>query len=181
MKVTPATRILAIDLRANRIAFAALDASGGLLDFGAPRFESPRTARVRVGALFGGLHPSVVVLRRLRLRSTRRRPRWKSVLRVIQSEAKWLNVPVAWVTERALKKHFRDFGCRNKFQVAELLAAKFPQIAWKLPRARKAYEPEPWAICYFDAISLGEVHLALTSEESRSSSRQDEALSPASK
>jgi hypothetical protein len=181
MNATTVTRILAIDLRADRIAYALFEASGSLFDFGAPRFESPRTARVRVAALLGTIRPSVVVLRRLRPRSTRRRPRWKSALRVIQSEAKWLDLPVSWVTERALKKHFGSFGCRNKFQAAELLAGKFPQIAWKLPGARKSYEPEPWTICYFDAISLGVVYLALASEDSQHVAPQDQVLSPASK
>ena len=175
------TRTLAIDLRADRIAYALFDASGALLDIGAPRFESPRTARLRAAALLRASRPSMLVLRRLRSRSTRRRrPRWNSALRAIRSEAKWLGVPVAFVTERALKAHFQSYGCRNKFQVAELLAVRFPQIAWKLPRKRKPYEPEPWAICYFEAISLGVAFRALATETSQQSDAEG-ILSPASK
>lgn len=160
-------RTLAIDLRADRIAYAAFDRSGKLLDIGAPRFDSPRTARLRVAALLRALRPSTLVLRKLRPRSTRRRPRWRSALRVIRSEAKWLGVPISFVTEHTLKAFYRSLGRRNKFQVGEFLATRFPQIAWKLPRKRKPYEPEPWAICYFDAISLGVAFLTLAAEPSQ--------------
>jgi hypothetical protein len=77
------------------------------------------------------------------------------VIRTIQAQAKRSSIPVHWISERALREFFIHLGCRNKFEVANLLAKWFPGIAGKLPRKRKPYEPEPWTLAYFDTISLG--------------------------
>jgi len=147
--------VLAIDLRSDRISYAVLDGSSRLLDIGASQFESATMARMRAAALLRTFRPGVLLLRRLRPRSRRNGPKWNTAARAIREEAKHASVPVAAMTEDAIKRHYRRLGCRNKFQIAELLARRFPRIAWKLPPPRKSYEPEPWAIGYFDAISIG--------------------------
>jgi hypothetical protein len=155
-------RILAIDVRADRIGYAAFETPRQLLDYGTSRFNSGNTGRARAEFLLRALTPSLLVLRRSRTQSTRRRPRWTVNRRIIEGEAKRLGVPVACVTERALKKLFTGFQCRNKFQVATLLGTWFPEIARNVPRARKCYEPEPWPMAYFDAIALGVAYVVLT-------------------
>jgi hypothetical protein len=162
MSQTHVNRILVLDLRADRIGYAVFEASNRLLDYGASRFDSPGTAKARVSFLLRIFHPSVAVLRRVRSRSTRQNARWTCGLRIIRAELKRFAVPVKSVTERSLKQFFKEFGCRNKFEVAALLAQRYPELTWKLPRKRKAYEPEPWTMTYFDAISLGVVYIAST-------------------
>ncbi len=153
------SRILVLDLRADRIGYAVFEAPNRLLDYGASRFDSPGVAKARVGTLLRTFHPSVAVLRRVRSRSTRQNTRWTCGLRIIRAELRRFSVPVKSVTERSLKQFFKDFGCRNKFEVAALLARQYPELAWKLPRKRKSYEPEPWTMTYFDAISLGIIYM----------------------
>jgi hypothetical protein len=156
---TPGTRILIMDLRADRIGYAAFELPMKLIDYGASRFDSLTTARVRVSFLLKIFHPSVLVLRKIRLRSTRRRPRWQAILRMIRQHAKEFTLPVVWVAEFSLRQFFRGFKCRNKFQVGAFLSNTFPELASKLPPKRKSYEPEPWTMTYFDAIALGVVYL----------------------
>lgn len=151
-------RVLAVDIRADRIGYAAFETPGQLLDYGTSRFNRGETGRARVEFLLRALTPSVLVLLRPRARSTRRCPRWTMNLKVIEGEAKRLGVPVTFVAERALKTLFADLNCRNKFQIGALLGTWFPELARHVPPARKCYEPEPWAIAYFDAIALGAAH-----------------------
>lgn len=169
-------RVLAVDIRADRIGYAAFETPGQLLDYGTSRFNAEETGRARVEFLLRALAPSVLVLRRPRTRSTRRHPRWIMNRRVIEGEAKRLGVPVAFVAERALKALFAEFNCRNKFQVAALLGAWFPELARHVPRTRKCYEPEPWTIASFDAIALGAAYFMRMTD----TARNGEMLSSAS-
>ena len=42
----------------------------------------------------------------------------------------------------------------TKEEVAAFIAAEFPQIEAWLPRRRRAWEPEPRNIIYFEALAL---------------------------
>jgi hypothetical protein len=88
---------------------------------------------------------------------------------MIELEARKLSVNVAFVGERALKRFFAEFNCRNKFQVAALLGTWFPEVAPKVPQARKCYQPEPWGIAYFDAIALAVMYATAAPERVLSS------------
>ena len=177
MTVLYRNRVLVLDLRADRIGYAAFELPLNLLDYGASRFDSKKLAWRRVSNLLRTFRPSVIVLRRVRGRSTRRQPRWRAILRMIRRGAKKIEVPVAWVTDSALHAFYRQFECRNKFQVAHLLSRRFPELARKLPSQRKPYEPEPWTMTYFDAIALGVVHL--TGGEADRLPEKDRTLSSA--
>ena len=177
MNENPLGRILAVDIRADRIGYAAFETPGHLLDYGTSRFNSGEPGRTRVEFLLRAVAPSVLVLGRPRTRSTRRRPRWTMNRSMIEREAKRIGVPVAFVGERALKSRFAEFNCRNKFQVAALLGTWFPELARHVPQARKCYEPEPWAIAYFDAIALGAAYFMCMADAENDGG----ILSPASK
>jgi hypothetical protein len=181
MHRNPLGNIIAMDIRADRIGYAAFETPGQLLDYGTSRFDSGGTGFARVEFLFRALAPSVLVLRRPRTRSTRRRPRWMLNLRLIEGEAKKLGIQVMFVAERTLKGHFAALDCRNKFQIAELLGRWFPELARRVPRPRKCYEPEPWAMACFDAIALGAAYFMVMSDDAPSIRRDDGMLSPASK
>lgn len=163
------SRILVVDIRSLRFGYAAFEGPDRLLGFGASEFDSPENARARVAAHLKTFRPSVLVLRRVRPRSTRKRPVWNAVVRAARAEAKRFSVSVAHVTEPALKKFFQGCGCQNKYEVAELLAKQFPEIAWKLPPKRKLYDPEPWTVTYFDAISLGVAYFGRDDESRKNS------------
>jgi len=174
-------RIFVMDIRADRIGYAAFETPGQLIDYGTSRFDSVETGRARVEFLLRALAPSVLVLCRPRTRSTRKRPRWILNRRVIEGEAKKLRVPVAFVTERTLKNHFAGFNCRNKFQIAGLLGTWFPELARRIPKARECYEPEPWAMACFDAIGLGVAYFMLMIDDAPSIQHDHAVFLPASK
>jgi hypothetical protein len=47
------------------------------------------------------------------------------------------------------------FNGRPKYEIAQLVANRFPEIAWKLPTKRKPWQPESERQSVFDAMSVG--------------------------
>jgi hypothetical protein len=82
-------------------------------------------------------------------------------MRVIRREARRLGVPVVLVSDATLKGFFREQGKQTKHEVAQLLAACFPELRWRLPPVRKCWKPEARRMSIFDAAQLGIVFLAL--------------------
>lgn len=114
-----------------------------------------------MAALLKIFRPSAIVLRKIAVRSKRNSRPAQRIIRVVRRQAKRWSIPVAFVSERALKAFFRKHGKNNKYAVAALVATRFPDLAWKLPSRRKFYEPEPWAMTSFDAAALGVAYVEL--------------------
>ena len=172
MSTTQSSRILAVEIRASRLGYAAFEIHH-LLDFGAAWFESSATATLRIAGLLRIFRPTVLVLRRVGLRGPRKIALWKSVARSAHSEARKLSIPVAHVTERAFQTYVESNSCRNKYDVAALLATWFPEIAWRLPPRRKFYQPEARAMLYFDAAALGAAYMGLAGEKNQKEVNRD--------
>jgi hypothetical protein len=179
MKTLPSTRILAVEIRAGRLGYAVFETSKQLLDLGAAWFESSEAARLRILGLLRLSGPSVLVLRSVSPRRPRKNALWQSVARIAGSEARKLSIPVARVSERAFEAYFDRHSCRNKYDVAAILAVWFPEIAWRLPPRRRFYEPEARAMLYFDAVALGTVYMWPEGLKSHTEARDDWVFSPA--
>jgi len=176
MSTTPAHRILAVEIRAARLGYAVLETPKQLRDFGAAWFDSPAAARARIIRLLGLYRPRVLVLRgaspRYPLNKRNRRP----VARIAHNEARRLAIPVAHISELAFGSCFERYACRDKYDVAAVLAAAFPDLASRLPARPKFYDPEPRPILYFDSIALGIAYLELNRENSLETSKAIESF-----
>jgi|ERR1700722_6938604 len=175
MRTTQPIRILAVEIRAARLGYAVFESPKRLLDFGAAGFDSPEAARRRIVRLFRLSHPSLLVLRSASYQLKKALVR-KSVARIVCREARKLSIPVASVSNIALKRYFQVNSSRSKYDVAASLATRFPEIAWRLPERRKFYDPEPRAMIYFDAVVLGAAQMDLNKKKG-----SDGILSSASK
>ncbi len=170
MNKTHAGRILAVDIRASRLGYAAFETPGRLLDVGVSRFGSPRSARSRVRTLLKRFRPAVLVLDTGTARGPRNQ-RHASIRKAVRSEARRGSVSIAVISGRTLRNFFAHHGKRNKFDIARLLGTWFPQLVRKVPPKRKCYDPEPWIMSSFDAVALGAAYLELNHSDS-------EVLSP---
>jgi hypothetical protein len=164
MSKTP-SRILAVEIRAGRLGYAAFETPNRLLDFGAAWFDSSATARLRIASLLRIFRPSVLLLRKGSSHRSRKNTLRKSVARIVRSEGRKLSISIALMTDRVFDAYFERNSCRNKYNIAALLATWFPEIAWRLPPRRKFYEPEARAMLYFDAAALGAAYLAQQNPE----------------
>ncbi len=80
--------------------------------------------------------------------------------------------PVAVISARELRAFFRQHGKTNKYDFAVVAAARFPELAWKLPPKPKFYDPEPWVMTCFDAVALAVAYIAKQNPESAESFRR---------
>jgi len=173
-------RILAVEVRAGRFGYAVFETTNKLLDFGASEFDSTVTARLRIARLLRLFRPSVVILRGASIRYRQKNRHRRPIVRVMRSEARKLKIPVERIPERDLNSIFNRLGCRDKYDVAVVVAKSFPEISWRLPARPKFYEPEPRALLYFDSVALGMAFLGICAT-SADTQESDGILSPASK
>jgi hypothetical protein len=159
-------RVLVVDVRPHRIGFAVIETPVRLLDFGITRAKSPDAGLRRVTALIRRFGPAIVVLRKLDRRSTRSQPLTRSLLRLISRQPGYSSIHVAVVGDRQVKTSLGGDQILTKHQVASLLAREFPELAWKLPQPRKAWQPESWNMLIFDSVALGASYLASQNDKS---------------
>jgi hypothetical protein len=173
MRKRYASRILAVNIRSRRFGYAMFEMPAQFLDCGVSKFGSLRKAESRIAKLLRMFRPSAIVLRKVTARSKRNSRRAKIIIRIIRRQAKRWSIPISFVSERTLKTLFRKHGKNNKYDVAALVAARFPEFAWKVPSRRKFYEPEPWAMTSFDAAALAAAYIELQNSNSARQSEND--------
>lgn len=181
MSTNQSTRILAVEIRADRLGYAVFENPKLLCDFGAAWFEVPGVARTRLARLLRLCSPSLLVLRGGIMRYPRNMRKRKRIIRIARDEAKKFGIPIASITEQEFAAYFERYSCRDKYDVATVLAARFPDLAWRVPLRPKFYDPEPRSILYFDSVALGIAYLDLTSEAEQKHIGENGILSPASK
>jgi hypothetical protein len=133
-----------------------------LRDFGGAWFPTPAAARTRIARLLRFYRPSVLVLAGAGTRYPRNTKIRKSVTRIALSEARKLTLPVSRISEKEFQSFLNRHSCRDKYDMAPVLALHFPELAWRLPGQLKFYETEPSSMLYFDSIALGMAYLELT-------------------
>lgn len=181
MSTKLANRILAVEIRAARLGYAVLESPKYLRDFGAATFQSPRAIRSRITRLLRLYQPSVLVLQGAGRRYPRDMRIRKTIARVVRNEAIKAGVSSIRISEQAFKSFFKLYACRDKYEVAALIATWFPELAWRVPPSTLSfYDPEPRQMLYFDSIALAVAYFEL-SAKSEQSMIDDELLSPASK
>src|ERR1700691_5331318 len=100
MSMNQPNRILAVEIRADRLGYAVLETPERLCDFGAAWFEVPGVARPRIARLLRLCRPSVLVLRGGPMRYPRNTRKRRLVARIVCDEAKKFGVPIARITEQ---------------------------------------------------------------------------------
>jgi hypothetical protein len=181
MSTKQSSRILAVEIRAGRLGYAVLETSGHLRDFGAAWFESRAAARARIARMLRLYRPSLLVLRGGIARYPRNSRGRRAVARILRDEARKGAIDVVLMSEAAFNGFFKQYSCRDKYDVAAVLTTWLPTLAWRLPARPKFYDPEPRSMLYFDSIALGVAYLELTGRKKQTPGSGDGILSPASK
>ncbi len=130
---------------------------GNLADWGARAFP-PGTAGLKVAIqklnlLLRIYRPSVVVARHTRRVKHKSSEVAARILRKIRNELERRSVPFAVLTRRDVRDAFARQGCHTKHAIAVKTTDSFGQLKPRLPRRRKAWEPERQIMSVFDAIA----------------------------
>lgn len=154
MRLTsPFQRILAIDPITSGFAFAVLEGTARLVDWGVTRVwaESDNEFLARVEAIVQRYSPACLVVEEAggSRRGTRARRRIALLLRYAKSQ-EMTATTVSWDTVReAVGK-----AGNTKYEIALVIANQFPELVAHLPKPRRAWENEDPRINLFDATAF---------------------------
>ena len=75
------------------------------------------------------------------------------VLQKMRAELKRMSVRFAVLERRDVRQFFVELGCKTKYDVACWSAERFEELKWRLPRRRKPWDREDYAVPIFDAVA----------------------------
>lgn len=163
-KVSGQHMVLALEIRAHRFGFGALEKSSRLVDWGIKILPTsiplPPTVKSRLGPILTQFSPSIVVARRLSQSRLRGNPSWSYVIRLVRKEIENRSIPFAPIGNREVLRVFAELGSTTKFGIASTIARMYPEIGWRLPPARRPWQPEDYNALLFDAVAVGTAYLA---------------------
>jgi hypothetical protein len=154
------SRVLGLAIGPGRLGFAVLEESAQLLDWGVRNYRgSIRERRARAKRIFSGFlrsfRPTAVAIRGRKNPAIGLRKTATSILRAIKTEAERQSGGLRVLSVRDMRRFYSACGCKTKHEMAELIARRFEELSWRLPRARKPWQPEPSIYIVFDAVASG--------------------------
>ncbi len=151
---TQQTRILALDLHPRSFGYVVMESPGKLLDWGVRRSYRKTKSHPEV-LVVRRLHPLLkiwkpgVVVTRI---GHRRNKGVQSLFRQIEKEGGATSfLPIAGSPDHHVG--------RGKYERAVEMAARFPEIGWKLPSKRKPWESEHYSMSIFEALEAAVAYL----------------------
>jgi hypothetical protein len=151
-------RILAIDPCTKGFGFVVLEGPEQLIDFGLkvmPKGKDKNKKCLRqIAGLVDYYQPDSLVVEDYQAKESRRRNRIRALLRDIELIAFENKVKFQKVSLQSVIKVFSPEASMTKYQVANHITSRFPQLKSYLPAARKPWMSEDERMRVFDAVAL---------------------------
>ena len=165
-------RLLALEIRASRLGFAAIEMPARLLDWGVRSLGEPHAqlrsvVSDRIATLMVFHRPQTVVVRARKYRSRVQNARFLAIVAAVRVETRRHSAKFRIITSAQVKDCFASNGKVPKHAIAKTLADQFEELSWKLPGRRKPYQSEAPAMLVFDALANG---VAFATRKTRSTS-----------
>lgn len=146
--------VVAIDPTPKGIAYVFFE-NGELLDC-AQRSTTAAEQEIlaAVDEILNGCAADILVLEDPDVRSTRRHPRMKHVLRLVTSHVRKRGIPVVQVAREEVRAAWAARGMRTKEAIAAAIADRYPLLGPFVPPPRKYPASEDARVNLFDAASL---------------------------
>ena len=156
MKPIQERRILALSLDWQGFGFAAFDNRDDLIDFGTRSLRwavtVPFEEKLRLLLDANQVETLVVVEPKTAMR--------KRIMATIAKVAKAETIPLVLVSGTDIHNAFAPVN-QSKYQIAQAVAGRYPELRFRLPSPRKAYESEKFGITIFEAAAAGLVYYGL--------------------
>jgi hypothetical protein len=145
-------RILSLDLHPRSFGYAVFE-NGELLDWGLRKWPSRQlnTAGRKLCRLLTFWQPMRLVIRE------GASAREYAMVEALAREAK---VPVLDVRRADVQDACRSSRRASRFDIARVVAARYPELAFRLPALRKLGHGEPFQLRMFSAAAAGMVFLS---------------------
>jgi len=151
-------RVLAVDPAVRGLGFVVLEGRTKLVDWGVKEARSgDKNARClrRVEELIAIYWPQAIVVEGYAGPGSRRCRRVERLIDAIERLSAREKLPVRRFSRAAVRKAFAPLGAATKHEIAQALAARFPELAPRLPPFRKPWMSEDYRMSIFDAAALG--------------------------
>jgi len=151
-------RLVGVEIRASGYGFVVLEGltvlDSGIRTCSQPGFDQCLGDRfLRILRMYD---PTAVIVRgRVAARSEKRSVVQSAIRKVVKQQGSVVVV----VGPAVLQRFFRKYNGRTKYDVAQCVANLLPDLAWKLPRKRRAWHSEDHRTAIFDAAAAALVHL----------------------
>jgi RNase H-fold protein (predicted Holliday junction resolvase) len=160
---SPPPRILAIDPTSRGFGFAVLEGPAMLVDWGVreTRGQSSPLAVRKILDLVQHYQPGVLVVENCNTPGSRRGESARRLIEAACGLAKSRRVKVARISVSAARKLIADEASMSKHAIATAITERFPELASRLPPARKVYTSEPERMGIFDALAFALAYYSL--------------------
>ena len=150
-------RTLALDLHPRSFGYAVFE-NADLLDWGLRKWPSRqlKTAGRKIRRLFDLWQPM-----RLLIREGAPRREYE----MAQAVARDAKVPVVDVRRAVVQDAFRSSNRLSRFDIAELISERYPELHPRLPAKRKLTENEPFQLRMFNATATGMAFLHIPHQQ----------------
>jgi hypothetical protein len=164
VQVRPAERLVAFEVRPNRIGFVVFEGATSLLDWGVRTYGKHDGHLVLAGkkitALLTVYSPAVLVIRRRDDMSKKSADGLNDIRKRIVSRCRRRSIKFRQASTTTIRRFFQQYGCTTKHEIATTLAEWFEELSWKLPPKRKPWESEHSAAVIFDAAATAIAFIA---------------------
>jgi len=145
-------RVIGIDPTTRGFAYALIEGPESVADWGLAQLMIRTDEKVlaRIEEILDRSLPALLVLEDGR--GTRRRARARRIIKGVKGIARQRKLPVVFVSRARLKEVF--LPASTKQEIAEAIAARFPELRSRLPRQRKPWQSEDERMSIFDALSF---------------------------
>jgi hypothetical protein len=173
MNATAPERVLALDLHPLSFGYAVFEGPDELLDWGIKSFRHGVNAvkvplDMKLALLLDRYGPDVVVTKEPRTATL------EKMARVIMNLPQCRRIPVRRISSTAVRRAFPGES-HNKYQIASLIAKRYPELSPRLGSRRKLWQAETYSMSIFDAVALGVTYFM---REATTGHLEDRALSP---
>ena len=150
----PSTRktVLALDLHPLSFGFATFESPYELLDWGIKNFRHGVNAvkvpmNVKLALLLDQCAPDVIVIKEPRTATL------KQMVRALMNLAQRRSILVRLISGASVRIAFPN-ASDNKYQIAKVIAARYPELSPRLGLRRKVWQAEKYSMSIFDATAL---------------------------
>lgn len=155
---TDDTRLIAVHVRPHGFAYIVLE-STNVLDCGSrgcQRPDAPECLSLRFHRILIQHSPAIVIVNsgKRTQRPLSQNDARSAIARALRRVCKTLRVDLVELNSTAIQAHFAVQNARTKYEIACAVATFLPELAWKLPPQRKAWESEHYRMAIFDAAAL---------------------------
>lgn len=162
-RITQFSTSLSVAPSTRGFGFAVFEGHSTLVDWRVKTVKGNKNEQtlIKLKALISQYQPAVLIIQNYTANGSRRSPRIQELGRSMVALAAEQRISVTSISEGELRKVF--FGNRKgtKFEIAKILADRFPEeLATRLPRQRKPWMSQEYRMDIFDAVALNVVFWA---------------------